>query len=337
MTDNSASIQLIQRELKARNRFLITSHASPDGDSIGSQLAMACALEKLGKSVRIVNSDPVPEPYLGLPGIERIETARTIDSEYDAVIVMECTDLARPQIDGLEHYFLINIDHHLGNKNYGAINWFDPTAAACGEMVYEIISGIGITLDLEIATYIYLCILTDTGSFRHSNVTSRTFEICHRLVDTGVDPIGMSRMVFDNDKIGRLKLISLLLERMELDDSGRVAILSLDQSILEDTECTYDDTEGLVNLPLSVRQILAVMILKHVSPNNLRVSLRSKDDVDIRQIATRHGGGGHKNAAGFTANGHPETVKATILKEIVEVVNLVSENHAGRHERRISY
>tara|TARA_B100001146_G_C15912016_1_gene319196 strand:+ start:156 stop:572 length:417 start_codon:yes stop_codon:yes gene_type:complete len=135
-------------------------------------------------------------------------------------------------------------------------------------------------------------------------------------------------MVFDNDKIGRLKLISLLLERMELDDSGRVAILSLDQSILEDTECTYDDTEGLVNLPLSVRQILAVMFLKHIAPNNFRVSLRSKSDVDIRQIATRHGGGGHKNAAGFTATGHPETVKATILKEIVEAVNLVSENCA---------
>ena len=326
MTDNLSPIQLIQHELTGRNSFLITSHASPDGDSIGSQLAMACAFEKLGKSVRIVNSDPVPEPYLSLPGIERIEIASTVNGEYDAAIVMECTDLARPQVDGLGHYFLINIDHHIGNKKYGAVNWFDPTAAACGEMIYEIICGIGITLDREIAAYIYLCILTDTGSFRHSNVTSRTFEICRCLVDAGIDPIKMSRMVFDNDKIGRLKLISLLLERMELDDSGRVAILNLDQSLLEDTGCTYDDTEGLVNLPLSARQILAVMFLKHTSPNNFRVSLRSKSDIDIRQIATRHGGGGHKNAAGFTADGDLEAVKTTILKEIVEAVDLVSEN-----------
>ncbi len=321
MTDSLAPRLRIQQALAGRHRFLITSHASPDGDSVGSQVAMARALEMLGKSARIVNRDPVPTPYAGLPGVERIEVAETVDGAYDAVIVMECTDLARPRVAGLEPYFLINIDHHVGNTGYGAVNWFDPTAAACGEMVSEIIDGMGVEPDLEIATHIYLCILTDTGSFRHSNVTARTFEICRRMVEVGVDPTAMSRIVFDNGSLGRLKLIGVLLNRMNVDASGRVAVLHLESGMLEDTGCTSDDTEGLVNLPLSARQIRAVLFLKNSELDGLRVSLRSKDDIDVRQIATRHGGGGHKNAAGFTTDQRPEDAKVTILKEIVDAID----------------
>ena len=205
----------------SRQRFVLTSHARPDGDSIGSQLAMAYALEALGKEVRLVNADAAPEHYFAFPGVERIEIAADTTSDADAVIVMECSDLTRTGVAGLEDRFLINIDHHAGNRMYGAINWFDESAAACGEMVFDVIKALGVPLTEEIATHIYLAILTDTGSFHHSNITPRTFDICRQTVEAGVNPAIMARRVYDSNSFGKLKLIGALLDQMVLVNDGR--------------------------------------------------------------------------------------------------------------------
>ena len=134
---------------------------------------------------------------------------------------------------GFEGRFIINIDHHAGNRMYGAINWFDESAAACGEMVYDVIGALGVPMSPEIATHIYLAILTDTGSFHHSNITPRTFEICRQTVEAGVNPAAMARRIFDSNSFGKLKLIGALLDRMELLDGGRLAVLYLDDAMLE--------------------------------------------------------------------------------------------------------
>src|SRR5688572_25070418 len=178
VVSGDSAVGRIRDEVLRRRRFLLTSHARPDGDSIGSQLSLAFALDALGKQVRIVNADAAPEHYLDFPGMDRIEIAPAVpaDAAADAVVVMECSDLSRTGVVGLEGRFIINIDHHAGNRMYGALNWFDESAAACGEMVFDVIRGIGAPLSLEIATHIYLAILTDTGSFHHSNITPRTFE-----------------------------------------------------------------------------------------------------------------------------------------------------------------
>jgi phosphoesterase RecJ-like protein len=175
-------VRQIRDEIMRRQRFLLTSHARPDGDSIGSQLAMAFALDALGKQVRIVNADPAPEHYQDFPGMDRIEIASSASADVDAVIVMECSDLSRAGVAGLDGHFLVNIDHHAGNRMYGAVNWHDVSAAACGEMVFDLIRELGVPLSVEIATHIYLAILTDTGSFHHSNITPRTFDICRQTV-----------------------------------------------------------------------------------------------------------------------------------------------------------
>ena len=309
-------------EIHRRHSFLITSHARPDGDSIGSQLAMAFALDALGKRVRIINADAAPDHYREFPGLDRIELLPEVPAEAtaDAVIVMECSDLKRTGVAGFDGRYIINIDHHVGNKMYGALNWFDETAAACGEMVFDLIQALGVPLTPEIATHIYLAILTDTGSFHHSNITPRTFDICRQTVEAGVNPAAMARRVFDSNSFGKLKLIGALLDSMQLVDDGRLAVLYLDDAMLAACGCTNNDTEGVINLPLTAREIQAVVFFKASSSGDVRVSMRSKYDVDVRMVANQFGGGGHKNAAGFTVIGSLDEVRPVILEKLVQAI-----------------
>lgn len=312
----------IRTQLLNRQRFLLTSHARPDGDSIGSQLALAFTLDAMGKRVRIVNADAAPGHYLDFPGMDRIEIAASVepDAKIDAVIVMECSDLSRTGVSGLDGRFIINIDHHAGNRRYGALNWFDESAAACGEMVFDLIRALGVPLTPHIATHIYLAILTDTGSFHHSNITPRTFDICRQTVEAGVNPAAMARRVFDSNSFGKLKLIGALLDSMELLDQGRLAVLYLDDAMLAACGCTHNDTEGVINLPLTAREIQAVVFFKVSTDGTVRVSMRSKYDVDVRLVATAFAGGGHKNAAGFTVEGPLEQLKAGIIERLVRAI-----------------
>ena len=166
---------------------------------------------------------------------------------------MECGDIARPGVDGLARGFVINIDHHPGNTGFGALNWIDLSAAACGEMVFDLIVALGAPLTAEIATHIYLTILTDTGQFHYSHVTPRTFEICRRCVEAGMDPTALSRAIYDNNSLGRVRLFGAVLDRMELDPTGRIATLVMDRALAARCGGSYDDTEGLINFPLTVR------------------------------------------------------------------------------------
>jgi phosphoesterase RecJ-like protein len=299
-------------------RFLITSHSRPDGDSIGSQLAFGFALDALGKTWRIVNRDAPPPHFRAFPGIDRIEVAESVEGDFDVLFVMECSDLARPGVAGLGRYRAVNIDHHAGNANYGILNWYDDSAAACGEMVADLIDALGVPLTRDIATHVYLAVLTDTGGFRHSNITARTFELCRRAAEAGVDAAAMARQVYDTGTIGRLKLIGALLDHMQLEAAGRVAVLTLSERMLRETQAAYSETDGLINLPLTSESVHAVVMFKEVDgQGELRVSLRSKGDIDVRRVAQRYGGGGHKNASGFTAPADDAATRAQIVANVV--------------------
>jgi bifunctional oligoribonuclease and PAP phosphatase NrnA len=261
--------------------------------------------------------------------VDRIEIASSTNADAEAVIVMECSDLARTGVAGLDRHFIINIDHHAGNRMYGALNWFDESAAACGEMVFDVIGALGVPLTPEIATHVYLAILTDTGSFHHSNITPRTFEICRRAVEAGVNPAIMARRIYDSNSFGKLKLIGALLDGMQLVDSGRLAVLYMDEAMLAACGCTYNDTEGVINLPLTAREIQAVVFFKLAASGELRVSMRSKYDVDVRVVANEYGGGGHKNAAGFTVTGPLAEVRPRIVERLVRAVDEGMESRPG--------
>lgn len=315
--DTSAdTLARIVDEIRRRDRFVISSHVRPDGDAIGSQLAMAYALQHLGKQVRVVNGDKPPTPLLVFPGVAGIEVMAEIDDPGDAVIVMECGDLARTGVMGFERGFVINIDHHPGNTLYGTLNWFDLSASACGEMVFDLVRALGVPLTKEIAIHVYIAILTDTGSFHYSNISPKTFDICRQCVEAGVDPPSVARSIFDSNNLGRLKLFGAVLSRMELDASGRLAIVYVDRKMAEDCGGTYEDTEGLINLPLTVKEIQAVIFFKENGPDDWRISLRSKGSIDVNAVAKTFGGGGHKNASGCSAHGRFEDLKQ-VFSELI--------------------
>ena len=303
MTPPHADLFRIRDTLLQGHSFLLTSHARPDGDSLGSQLALAGTLQQLGKQVRIINRDPAPARFAFLPGVSTIEIAAAVEDPFDAVVVLECSTLSRPGVAGLEGRLLINIDHHAGNVMYGDINWHDVSACACAEMVFELIEALGARLTPAIATHLYVAILTDTGSFQHAHITARTFEICRRVAETGVDAAGVAAQVYNNGSLGRLRLTGMLLDRMQLDHDQRIAVLALNDAMLAETGCDSDDLDGIVNLPLAAGDVRAVIFLKETD-DGLRVSLRSKDTVDVRRVAVSFDGGGHLNAAGFTVE-HP--------------------------------
>jgi phosphoesterase RecJ-like protein len=321
MATTDEMVGRICNELRTRQRFLLTSHVRPDGDSIGSQLALAYALTRVGKQVRIVNHDAATQGLAAFRGVDSIDIADHVEGDYDAAVVLECGDLDRTGVSGLERYFIINIDHHPGNAMYGAINWFDATAAACGEMVFDLIKGLGVALDADIATHVYLAILTDTGSFHYSSISPRTFDICRQTLETGIDPVTIARTVFDSNNVGRLRLFGAVLSSIQIDGSGRLATLYLDHQMARQTGGTYDDTEGLINLPLTVKEVQAVAFFKEAEDGNFRISLRSKGDIDVCRVAKQFGGGGHKNAAGCTVPGPYAHAYDLITGLVVEAID----------------
>jgi phosphoesterase RecJ-like protein len=302
--------------LKERQSFILTSHARPDGDAIGSQLALGLALRRLGKSVRLINRDPVPTQYRHFPAVSDIELAAEATGQADAVVTLECSDITRPGVAGLDRYFVINIDHHLGNEMYGSVNWFDGSAAACAEMVADVIDALGVEWTREIAQHLYLGIATDTGGFRHGPITARTFEVCRRITLAGVEPSDLSRQIFDSFGLGRVKLTGILLSRMQLFHDHRLAVLEFDDDLLAQCGASMDDTEGLVNLPLGAHEVMAVALFKCQTDGTCRVSLRSKPSVDVRAVASIWGGGGHKNAAGCTLAGDIATQRDEIIAKL---------------------
>jgi bifunctional oligoribonuclease and PAP phosphatase NrnA len=311
----------VAREIQQRQRFVITSHVRPDGDAIGSALAMAYALRQLGKEARVVFRDEPPPPLRVFPGVDAIEVRPRVDDPGDAVIVMESGDLKRTGVDGLERGFVINIDHHLGNSMYGSLNWFDVSAAACGEMIYSLVRELGVPLTFEIATHIYIAILTDTGSFHYSSISPRTFDICRECTEAGVDPPAVARSIFDSNNLGRLKLFGAVLSGMELDPTGRLATVYVDEAMTRAAGGTYEDTEGLINLPLTVKEIQAVVFFKENGPDDWRISMRSKGEVDINAVAREFGGGGHKNASGCSASGPIAQLKNTFREKITRAID----------------
>lgn len=310
------SLNNVVAAIRERQSFVLTSHARPDGDAIGSQMGLGLALESLGKTVRWVDHDLAPLPYRDFPSVERIEIAPAFNGDADAVIVMECSTLARTEVAALEGRFIINIDHHGGNTMYGSVNWFDESACAVCEMTAEIIDALGVKWTPEIATHLFLGLSTDTGSFRHANITPRTFRLAARIAEAGVNPEAMARRIYDSFSTGRVVLTGEMLHAMELHHGHRLAILYYDDELLKKCGATTDDTDGLVNIPLGAKDVAAAALIKKQSTGEFRVSLRSKGDVDVRAVAQKYSGGGHRNAAGCTMTGTLDDVKRALIEAL---------------------
>lgn len=313
--------ELVER-IKNGQRFVIASHQRPDGDAIGSSMAMALALKSIGKQAVVV-TDAIPPVFLQpFPEVETIRITPEITDTFDAALIMECSELSRTGVKGLDLSPVMNIDHHPGNQSYGAVNWVDESAAACGEMAFSLIEAIGAPLTKEVATHVYLAVLTDTGSFHFSHLSPRTYEIARRCVEAGADPQWIARTHYDSNSLARVRIFGAVMNGMVIVNEGRVALLSITRQTMQDLGGTNDDLEGLINFPLTVKDIEAVGFLKEIGDNDWRVSLRSKGTVDVGAIARWQGGGGHTNAAGCSAKGPLDDV----LKQYTQLLGEAARN-----------
>ncbi len=306
--------------IESKNCFGITSHVRPDGDSLGSSLGLYWLLRALDKDVEVIMRDPAPHAYRQLPGAAAVRVTPAVDRPYDAVFVIECSDMDRPGLIDLEKQFVVNIDHHSTTALFGAINWIDPTASAVGEMIYNLCKATGVRVTKEIAEGVYTALLTDTGSFHYSNTTERTFKIASELVRTGVQPAKSAEAIFGSYQWPKIELLGRVLATAKRDDTGHVAWMRQTLAMQEQTKACDEDADGFVNYPLAVGEVEAAALFKECSPGVYRTSLRSKGSVNVAKVAERFGGGGHRNAAGCTLQGSWDEIEQQVVPLLQDAV-----------------
>jgi bifunctional oligoribonuclease and PAP phosphatase NrnA len=312
--------EIVER-LGRATRIVVSSHERPDGDAIGSGLALVLALRGLGKDARMVMCDVPPAALRPFPAVDGLWITPQVDETFDAAVIMECSDPSRTGVAGLDRSPVLNIDHHPGNTRYGVVNWVDESAAACGELAWTLIEALGAPVTADVATHVYLAILTDTGSFHFSHLSPRTFDIAARCVESGARPEWIARTHYDSNRMARVRLFGSVLSGMIVDPSEQIALLAMTPEMAAAAGGSYDDTDGLINFPLSVKTVRAVAFFKQAeTAGRWRVSLRSKGAVDIGVIAAAHGGGGHRNAAACALTGPLPALQARLMQALAQAV-----------------
>jgi phosphoesterase RecJ-like protein len=310
--------------LRQAKRVLITSHAAPDGDAIGSELGFAELAAQMGAKTAIFNRDPHPATLGFLPGIETITVANELPSgferSFDLAVVLECPDLSRPGFPGVDLLPIVNIDHHLENARYGVLNYVDEEAPAVGEMVLAMAEFASAQVTEIMATNLYAALVTDTGDFRYSNATPRAFSAGARLVEAGARPYEIAEALWEHNPVRVVRLTAAVLSTLELMAGGRLAVITCDRAMLEAAGAFPEDTENLVNIPRAIEGVRVAVLLKAFHDGSIRASLRSRTDVDVQAVARTFGGGGHRNAAGCTIPGTLPEARRALLEAVLPVL-----------------
>jgi len=303
-------MKAIIEALNSSRRIFVTTHINPDGDAIGSLVAMGLALEAAGKKVVMYSESPIPTPYRFLSGVDRVIHDPEAVDRCDAAVIIDCGDLDRigRMAVAMEDFpVLINIDHHATNSGFGHYRLIDPRACASAEIVYRIIGELGVSITRSIATALYTGILTDTGSFRFANTRRETFSLCETLATAGANPSDVARHLYGQYSIGRLKLLNMALDSIEISRNGKLSLMALTQLMLAETGTVPEDVDGMINYARRIEDIDVAVLIREKrngscpAGNNrpFQVSLRSNGSVDVATIAATFGGGGHPTAAGF--------------------------------------
>jgi len=324
MTKQSSIAALLEL-LRSRNSFLITSHARPDGDAIGSSLGIMHLLEAMGKQTTVVFTDDIPPIFHGLPGVERIVSTLP-DVMPDAAIFMECSSVERSSLDAAQFLaaappLTINIDHHLSGREFATFNWIDPEECAVGAMIYDLAVASGTTITPAMATCLYAAVLTDTGSFHYSSTTASTFTMAAHLVEAGAEPYVISQAIYQSNPPGRVRLLGTALRNLQFDHASGNAVAWCSVSLAEQAAAgaSVEDTEGIVNYLIGIAGVEAAAFIRELpAPGPYRLSLRSKGAVDVSKVAERFGGGGHRAASGCNISGSLPEVTESIISELRE-------------------
>jgi phosphoesterase RecJ-like protein len=291
----------VLKQIEQRKRFVLTSHARPDGDAVGSTLACCEILRAMGKNAEVILHDGVPRIYQPLPFANTVVKADRVNGNYDAAIILECDSIQRTRLQGLEQQFLINIDHHSSGREFANINWIDPKAVATGEMVYRLAREAGVTISPMIATCLYTAVLTDTGSFMFQGTNEHTFALARELVLAGADPVHCARNVYFGHSVAKMRLLGVALSNLHCE--GSLAWISVSHQQVEQYDAKDEDCEGLVNYALSIQHVEVAAFFRELPDGRFRVSMRSKGGLNVAAVAEHFGGGGHECASGCSVEG----------------------------------
>ncbi|MGB8010991.1 MAG: bifunctional oligoribonuclease/PAP phosphatase NrnA [Terriglobales bacterium] len=306
-------LERVLQEIRARQRFVVTSHARPDGDGIGSALACGQMLRVMGKQADVVMHDGVPRIYQSLPFADRAIHADAVP-ENDAVIVLECDSVGRTQLEGLEKCFLINIDHHASGRNFAHVNWIDPTVMATAELVYRLARLACVPIDRDIATCLYTALMTDTGSFMFEGTNEHTFTVARDLVLAGADPARCARPIYFGHSTAKMRLLGAALSNLHRE--GPMSWIWVTQEQMQRLGAREEDCEGLVNYALSIADVEVAAFFRELADGRFRISLRSKGAVNVSTVAEHFGGGGHKCASGCSLDGPLAVAVSRIVERL---------------------
>jgi phosphoesterase RecJ-like protein len=316
---HESQIAALLATFRAHPRFLLTSHSRPDGDAIGSVLALAEILDQLGRKVDIILADPVPATYSTLPNLHRIHhtaSANDIDLDRDTpAILLECDGIARTGLLGLEGRTLINIDHHASGRPFASVNWIDEHACAVAAMIYRIAVAADVEITPSMATCLYAAILSDTGAFTYSSTTADTFALVHDLAAHGANPSQIARDIYFSNPATKIRLLGIALSNLQTE--GDLAWTWVTSEDMDRIGAVAEDCEGVVNYLISIASVEAAVFLREVADaSQFRLSIRSKGKIDVARIAEHFGGGGHRNASGCTINGSLAVAIDRILTQL---------------------
>jgi phosphoesterase RecJ-like protein len=304
----------VLENIERRNRFVLTSHARPDGDAIGSALACCEILRCMGKDADVVLHDAVPRIYQPLPFADRVVQADRVNGSYDAAIILECDSIQRTRLEGLENRFLISIDHHVSGRPFAHVNWIEPAATATAELVFRLAREAGVKITPEIATCLYTALMTDTGSFMFRGTNEHTFALARELVLAGADPAHCARNIYFAHSTAKMRLLGAALSNLHRE--GPLAWIWITREQMERSQAKEEDCEGLVNYALSIGEVEVAVFFREMADGRYRVSLRSKGALNVAQLAEEFGGGGHECASGCSMDGPLSVAVACILEKV---------------------
>lgn len=319
MKERDAKFAEIGRALREHNRFAVLSHVRPDGDALGSTLALALSLKELGKDVRAWNEDGMLEKYNFLACAELLTKPPTAPEDFDVAIALDTAVQNRlgTTANAVRSAKLwINIDHHPSNPGYGDLVYIDPISPATGQILFELITAEKLPMTPAIAENLYAAISTDTGSFQYPNTTARTFEIAAELIKSGVKVGRLSQLLYESFPRRRIELLRELLGTMQFGCQGKLAWFSLSQATASALSVLPEDNEGLIDHLRAIRGVIVAIFFEELADGKVRVSMRSKNDaVDVCAICQSFGGGGHTLAAGARVRGTLREVEQKIMEQ----------------------
>jgi len=310
-------------EIKDAKNILILPHVSSDGDALGSCIALGLALERAGKKVIIFLEEEIPVLYSFLPGKHLVKIYKGEVEQFDMVVALDTGDLERlgdrvALFKGAR--ITANIDHHNTNSEFAFHNYVQANASAVGEIIYQVIKMMGITIETNIANCLYVAITSDTGGFRFSNTTAMTHQIIADLISNGVNVAEISQNIFDSTSLGKVKLMGAAISSLEVLEKGKIAFITVTDAIMKNCGAKEEDCDGIVNLGRNIREVEVSAMIRQRENGEIKVNLRSKKYVDVSAIAALYKGGGHKRAAGYTTNKSIDEAKKMLLQDIKETL-----------------